>query len=310
MDRAIEIVEPTLEGRAGHCRSFVEAFCAAGRGTGWTMRVWAGRRARGGSAGGADVVVVPYFYRRARRVQGYFLYRRLLSGPGRLFVATAGRADLALLSLAAGPGGIPPGKVFLYFHWLRPVPGKVASLRRMAARLPGATVLGPTPSVVDALSSCGFPDARVAPYPIGRREPDGRSAPPAFTHLLYAGAARRDKGFGRVVDLVALLAARGEEVPVTIQVSPDHYGKREPAARAIHVPAVAITGQPADRASSVTPLTRSAKSSRRYGWRQIAPRNRPAYSASPSASSTVRKRPYPIARSLSTSACAAGSRLP
>ena len=106
MEKTIHIVEPTLEGQAGHCRSFVESLCAAARGSGWAMRVWAGRGARRGGPGRAGIDLRPHFFRRLRRVQAFFLYRRLLAGGGRIFVATAGRADLALLALAAGRGGV------------------------------------------------------------------------------------------------------------------------------------------------------------------------------------------------------------
>src|SRR5512140_1820894 len=59
------------------------------------------------------------------------------------------------------------------------------------------------------------------------------------------------------------------------------------AARAIHVPAVAITGAPATSASSVTPLIRSAKSSREYGCSTIAPSNIARYSVSPRVSGRI-----------------------
>jgi glycosyltransferase involved in cell wall biosynthesis len=52
-----------------------------------------------------------------------------------------------------------------------------------------------------------------------------------FRQLLYAGAARQDKGFKAVVDLVALLAARNESIPVAVQISADHYGKLDAATR-------------------------------------------------------------------------------
>src|SRR6185369_3588523 len=43
--------------------------------------------------------------------------------------------------------------------------------------------------------------------------------------LLYAGAARQDKGFSLVVDLVELLARENDRTPIAVQVSADHYGK-------------------------------------------------------------------------------------
>jgi glycosyltransferase involved in cell wall biosynthesis len=50
--------------------------------------------------------------------------------------------------------------------------------------------------------------------------------------LIYAGAARQDKGFGKVVDLVELLAARKEDIPIAVQITADHYDKFDAATRA------------------------------------------------------------------------------
>ncbi len=224
MEKLIHIVEPTLESEAGHCHSFVASLCRA-RGTGGPeLQVWAGRRARLPGLEAAGVTVRPYFSRKVRRLQEFFLLSRLLRSPGRIFIATAGRADLALLDLAAR-GEVPPGKAFLFFHWVRPAPGKEDRLRRAARRQPHVAVLAPTASGAEVFRRCGFEAARVVPYPItpGARTASGEPVP--FRHLLYAGAARQDKGFSAVVDLVALLAEKGRDLPVVIQASADHYDK-------------------------------------------------------------------------------------
>ena len=50
--------------------------------------------------------------------------------------------------------------------------------------------------------------------------------------MLYAGAARQDKGFSHVVDLVTYLHDHGLQIPVTLQTSPEHYGKYDTQTRA------------------------------------------------------------------------------
>lgn len=220
----IELVEPTFEGESGHCRDFIASLCRASVGSGFALRVFAGKGARLPEIEGADCEVVRHFSRRLRRVQAFFLYRRLLRGQGRILVATAGRTDMILLDHASR-GEIPPSKAFLYFHWVRPSPGKLEFFRKIAGRHPAMVLMGPTPGVTDVFRKCGFRDVRTVPYPItaassppGEREAD-------FRHILYAGAARPDKGFGRVVDLVRWLDGRGETIPVAVQASPDHYEK-------------------------------------------------------------------------------------
>jgi hypothetical protein len=231
MDKVLHIVEPTLESEAGHCHSFVESFCSGRGKSGSTIFLYAGRRARLPRLEKMGVRVFPYFRRRIRRPQAFLLYRRLLREPGRIFLPTATRIDLALLSLAAG-GPIPPGKAVLYFHWFRPDAKKRNFLGRMARRQPNVGVLGPTDSVVRIFRECGFGYVVTVPYPITPVPSDGQSEDAAFRHLLFAGAARFDKGFPDIVNLVAWLNAQRRTIPVSIQASPDHYDRHDPRVQA------------------------------------------------------------------------------
>ncbi len=226
----IHVVEPTLESEAGHCRSFVESVCASRQAGGPRLCVWGGRGARLPQLGESGVTVRPYFFRKARRFQEYLLLARLLRAPGRIFIATAGRTDLVLLGLAARKE-VPPGKVFLFFHWFRPTAGKEDDLRKAAKRQPNLTVLAPTESIADIFRRCGFGSTRVVPYPITPAAGATAEEPESFRHVLYAGAARQDKGFSAVVDLVARLAGTGRDLPVVVQASAEHYDKRDARTR-------------------------------------------------------------------------------
>ena len=115
--------------------------------------------------------------------------RRLLARPGRIFVSTAGRIDMALLDRAAS-APIPPGKVFFYFHWVRPTERKLAFFRKIALRHPGLVIMGPTESVVEVFSGCGFKSSMVVPYPITPAQVGERPAD-EFRHLLFAGVGAR-----------------------------------------------------------------------------------------------------------------------
>jgi len=107
-------------------------------------------------------------------------------------------------------------------------------------------IIGPTTSVVEVFAGCGFTNCLVVPYPITPRETEQVPAT-EFRHLLFAGAARQDKGFSYVVDLLSHLAASGEAIPVTLQTSADHYDKFDTATKAdlerlnlLHYPQLAI----------------------------------------------------------------------
>jgi hypothetical protein len=224
---AVEVVEPTLEDFSGHCFGLVASFCRALEPA--PVRVWAGRNAAT-LALGREVRIEPVFSRRWRLLQSVPLYARLLRGATPVFVTTAKSNDLRLLDLVAR-GRIEAGRVFLYFHWVRDTPKKRQFAQRMAARQPEVVILGTTPTVADFFRECGFRHVLHQPYPM-TLAPGSAMAAQGVTHLLYAGAARQDKGFGRVVDLVEHLHARGESLPVKVQVSADHYGKYDSATEA------------------------------------------------------------------------------
>ncbi len=226
MTPRLNVVEPTLEGYSGHCHALVSSFVRAAASS--AIDLWSGSGS-GDMNFGPHVTVHPLFRRRIRLPQLLFLFRRLLRGPGKIVVTTTRRSDLLLLDLA-GRGRLPPDKAFLYFHWFRVTPRKLAFLRRMAARQPNVVILGTTDSVVDVFRRCGFVHTLLLPYPAPQSTPAAEAIP--FRRLLYAGAARADKGFGIVVDLVELLAARNESIPIAVQISADHYGKYDAATRA------------------------------------------------------------------------------
>jgi len=186
------------------------------------ITVWAGRSVDSSLYGGRDIDVVPYFQRRLRRLQVFLLYRRLLRAPGRIFVQTAGRNDLFLINLASG-GQIPPNKVFFYFHWLRLNDKKKEFIRKMAVRVPELTIITPVESVASNFLEMGFARVKQVPYPITSAPQEAK--PSDFRQVLFAGAARRDKGFDKVVDLVEYMAVESMQLPITIQASADHYDR-------------------------------------------------------------------------------------
>jgi hypothetical protein len=226
--RTVHIVEPTLEDYAGHCYALVHSFCDAAEGV-LHVKLWAGKNAA--NLGFPQRIEVrPYFSRHLRLLQLLMLFRRLLrSADEPVVVMTARRFDLTLARLATG-GKLEPGRLFLYFHWFRQTPRRMAYLRRAAATNPQVTILTTTESATAIFKSAGFERVTWLPYPITAAQ--AKSSESGFRHLLYAGAARADKGFGAVVDLVELLQRRGMRVPITVQASAEHYGKYDEATRA------------------------------------------------------------------------------
>jgi glycosyltransferase involved in cell wall biosynthesis len=220
VDELIHVIEPTLKDETGHCYSFIQSLCNAAPNA--SLRLWIARESRV-KFSSVRLEVEPWFYRKVRRVQAYFLYRRLLGEPGRILISTAGRTDFFLLDWALRD--IPARKVYLYFHWFRDTVKKRNYLKKIAQRHPHLVILGPTRSVVSIFEDCGFQNTLIAPYPITpSNRKDARPDCP-FRYLLFAGAARKDKGFHHLADIIVSCSRMKSEIPVTIQTSAAHYEK-------------------------------------------------------------------------------------
>jgi hypothetical protein len=223
----LEIVEPTLATEAGHCAALFASLHAAAPAL--PYRLWVDRQAQLPRIERQGVPLQRFFNRRWRRLQAFWLYRRLLRSDGPILVPTATWFDLRALDLAAH-GPIPAQRAFLYFHKWRAGPRRARAAARLAGRQPELRLFGTSPHIVQALRAAGFARVEQVVPVLGADQAPRPAAP--FRALLSAGAARADKGFGHVVDLVEHLAAIGSELPVEVQASGDHYGRYDERTRA------------------------------------------------------------------------------
>jgi hypothetical protein len=224
----LHVIEPTLEDYAGHCYGLVRSLCDAAKD--FKVTLWAGKRAAALEFP-ANTKLRAHFRRRLRLPQSLWLLRRLLnSSDDPIVLTTAKRADLVLARLAAA-AALPTGRLFLYFHWFRESPKRLAFLRRAAAAQPNITILATTESVAATFRAAGFAHVIHLPYPLTATPGSDTEGGSAFRHLLYAGAARQDKGFKHIVELAELLRDLGKTLTLTVQVSAEHYGKYDEATR-------------------------------------------------------------------------------
>lgn len=218
----VEIIEPTLASDAGHCAAIFGSLHRAAPDL--PYRLWIDRQAQAPSVSATGVPVVRHFVRPLRRLQSLLLYRRLLRQHSPVYVPTASWFDLRAIDLLA-PGRLPPDRVFLYFHKLRLSPERQQVLARLASRQPHLHLLGASAEIADRLRAAGFAHVD-AVIPINADA--GAVAPDeTFRHVLFAGAARADKGFSHVVDLVEWMASKQDALPLLVQTSGDHYGRHD-----------------------------------------------------------------------------------
>lgn len=218
----LHIVEPTFNSYAGHCHSLVQALVQGAPGV--NVKIWAGKGSEKFWQGQGQLV--PYFVKSLRRFQAFFLYKRLLCEPGKILLSTAGTSDLVTLDWVA-KDLIPESKVYLYIHWLGSKETKAAKLAAIAKRQPNLEILCTTASGTDFFRELGF-RALTVPYPRSSMLTPNYVAQP-FSHLLVAGAARRDKGFTRIVDLVESFSRQSKITwPIFVQASATHQNKHAP----------------------------------------------------------------------------------
>lgn len=215
----LHIIEPTLNSYAGHCYSLVDALVQAAPVE--HVRVWAGKGSEKIWQG--QGLLEPYFYRPLRRLQAFFLYRRLLRQPGKILLPTGGTSDLMTLDWVAN-GTIPEAKVYLYMHWVGAKASKVGRLAKIAKHQPNLEILCSTPDGTRFFGELGF-RSRTVPYPMNTLLAQRFETHP-FSHLVVAGAARTDKGFERVVDLVETFARSQAVWPIWVQASATHQDKQ------------------------------------------------------------------------------------
>jgi len=226
--KTIHVVEPTLASETGHCYSFLSGLCKVSKDV--QLRLWINRNADVTFPGG-NIQVEKYFHRRLRRFQCYGLYKKLLAENNKIFIPTAGTADLLLLNWASKEK-ISRGQVYLYFHWLNISKRKLSHLREIAQKQPNLIILGATPSVAETFQEAGFENVHMVPYPASGQIQNNKVVYDNFSGLLYAGAARQDKGIARVVDLLEHINELGLHIPFRLQNSPDHNGKYDAITKA------------------------------------------------------------------------------
>ena len=175
--------------------------------------------------------VHPIFTRKGRRWQLWRLLRRLIPGRDRVLLGTARNTDLLIACLSAQTRIVEPGRVFSYVHWYRPSPVGMRLLRYVARRHPGIEIVCPTDSVSTVFGGAGFENVHIRRYPRTAQWIVAEAIADAPATILFAGAARVDKGFHVAVDLVELLHHEQSSLPVTIQCSTTHWGELQASVR-------------------------------------------------------------------------------
>jgi glycosyltransferase involved in cell wall biosynthesis len=222
----LHIIEPTLADQTGHCHSYVQSLIEANQQLGHELHLWLDQRGTK-LCRPQDCQSHPYFSRRLRKLQKFCCLRRLIRAQKVIFIPTAGRIDFVLLDwLLRKKLQKQRQPIFLHFHQFKISVKKIALLKKIAQQYKNFIILAPTQPLLNVFRENGFTHCELVPCPGYAPQTDTNTHQENyFEKVIYAGAARSDKGFPELVKFVEYLAAQSQTLPLSIQVSPPHSGR-------------------------------------------------------------------------------------
>lgn len=216
-DTILNLIETTLHDQTGHSYTYVQCLLKANETFGFKMHVWFDRRGKD-LLDTASCTPHPYFYRPLRQIQKIFLYFKLLRKPGIIFVGTSELWDLQILAFFAKRMKTK-AKVFVHSHQFKQTPKKIARLQKIAQLGLDFTLVTPTEKLAQIFRQQGL-KCQVLECPTYPPMTAITNTSAKFSKVLYAGAARNDKGFADVIKVLKYNRAIGKDTVFEIQTSP------------------------------------------------------------------------------------------
>ena len=116
-------------------------------------------------------------------------------------------------------------QIFLHFHQFTQSNKKLTTLTKIATENKTFYIFTPTNKLTNIFLSTGFQKCSTIPCPSFIRENIPPTNTRLFSKVLYAGAARKDKGFPEVVELICYTKKIGINLPFEIQISAPNSGR-------------------------------------------------------------------------------------
>ncbi len=213
----LNLIEPTLYDQTGHSYGYVLSLITANQNFNFDIRVWLDKRGKT-LLQNTSTMAKPFFFRPLRQLQKLFLYFKLIKRTETIFISTTELWDLKILSFYAKHLAIK-ANIVLHFHQFKQTSSKLAALQAIAPIANDFTILTPTDRLTNVFKTHGLNNAKTVPCPVFSTPRDVNDTAAQFTRILYAGAARRDKGFPIVINLLKYFREQQNNTVFEIQVS-------------------------------------------------------------------------------------------
>ncbi len=225
--KVVNLIETTLHDQTGHSYTYVQCLLKANTEFNLNFKVWIDRRGKNLFVNTVNCSVMPYFYRPLRQLQKIFLYYKLLKQNGTIFVGTSELWDLRIMAWFAQHIKIN-AQVILHFHQFNQKPNKLTSLAKIAQQNTGFKIITPTQKLSNIFIQQGFSDCHAIAFPTYHPIQVSDNNIAKFGKVLYAGAARNDKGFAHVVATIEYNRNCGHKTIFEIQTSPPSSLRYDP----------------------------------------------------------------------------------
>lgn len=224
--KELHLIEPTLYDQTGHGFSYNSSIIAANTNM-FKLHIWLDQRGKQLFAKD-NCITHGYFSRRWRRVQKLFLYSKLLKQDIVIYLGTAEFTDLLFMYWLTKYLK-SKAKIFLHFHQFRQTTAKLTTLQKIAQTKAQFYFITPTQKLTKIFQIAGFSHCLTIGCPSFSYNSLKINDASKFAKVLYAGAARKDKGFPTIVKLVEYITQEKLELPFAIQISPPNSGHYDAA---------------------------------------------------------------------------------
>ena len=231
-NRSLHLIEPTLTGLSGHEYGYVASLISANKNFNFDIHVWLGKNASNKniiskllSINKYSVTIHKYFIRSIRQIQKFFLYYRLLKNNQTFYVCTSGLIDLRICDFLnkifkCTNSNLNKKSVFFHFHQFNKTTNKIQKLTKIALdSKKNFKILTTTGNLAKIFIDSGFSNVKHIACPSFAPKNTIEKLQCSFNKILYAGAARADKGFSLVVDTIVAMQDKYSNLPFYLQIS-------------------------------------------------------------------------------------------